>query len=77
MGSARPALSFWQRTAYAYQGYEVDSVFKLGNLTGFVILDVWREHLSAEFAQPKIIELGVSLRRGILLSSAAYLSDRG
>lgn len=52
-------------------------MFKLGNLTGFVILDVWREHLSAEFAQPKIIELGVSLRRGILLSSAAYLSDRG
>lgn len=71
--SGRPALSCWQTTNYTYKGSTVDSVFNLGSLKGFDIPRAWDNHLRVEFGLPKIIDLGTSLGRGILLSSATYL----
>jgi hypothetical protein len=69
----RPALSCWQQTSYTYKKDKVDSVYDLEKLRGFKIPMAWHNHFRAEFGVPKMVDLGISLGRGILLSSATYL----
>ena len=73
--TGRPALSCWQQTSYRYGGETVNSAFHLKNLTGFNIPQAWDNHFRTEFGLPKIIDLGTSLGRSILLSSATYLNE--
>ena len=71
--SGPPALSCWQQTSYTYMGYKANCAFQLKNLKGFNIPQAWDNHFRTEFGVPKLVDLGVSLGRGILLSSATYL----
>ena len=70
----RPALSCSQKTSYVFKESRVENVFHLKNLTGFDIPEAWSDHFSREFGLPKIVDLGQSLGRGALLSSATYLN---
>lgn len=73
--SGRPVLSCWQTSSWSFNGKTVDSIFKFSDLPGLDLPDRWEDHMKLQLGAPRIVSLGRSLGRSILVSAATALQQ--
>ncbi|KLU90138.1 hypothetical protein MAPG_09104 [Magnaporthiopsis poae ATCC 64411] len=70
----RPPLSCWQKDSWSLNGQTVDGVFAIDDLPGLNLPESWHVLLQRHFAAPKIVDIGISLDRAVLVSSTTSLN---